>query len=275
MRALLVAVVSAAAIVSGCGQNGSAGDSADDASSGTPDGSASTLPQGSDPVSLDPTDFSVEITNTYWPMKPGTRWTFREVDEDGGALTVVVTVTGATKKLANGITARVVRDTVSSDGEVIEDTFDWYAQDAAGNIWYLGEDTAEFENGKVSSRHGSFEAGVDGALPGIAMAAKPVEGLAYRQEYYQGEAEDNGQVLSTREMADVSAGHYVDVLLTKDTITIEPDVLEYKLYAPGVGPVLVFGVSGGGGREELLSVTRVSPKVALAAGTTPLGRPYP
>ena len=98
--------------------------------------------------------------------------------------------------------------------------------------------------------------------------------MTYRQEYYQGEAEDNGEVLSTDEMADVPTGHYDDMLLTKDTSGIEPDVLEFKLYAPGVGQVLVFGVSGGGGREELLSMTRVSARVAMAAGTTPLGKPY-
>jgi hypothetical protein len=98
--------------------------------------------------------------------------------------------------------------------------------------------------------------------------------LAYRQEYYAGEAEDNGEILSTTEMADVPAGHYEDVLLTKDTITIEPDVLEYKLYAPGVGPVLVFGVSGGGGREELVEMTQVSDEQARAAGRMALGQPY-
>lgn len=250
------------------------GGCADDDPIRTPPGTVRTLPQGSDPVSLDPADFTTEIANPYWPMKPGTRWTFREVDEEGEALKVVVTVTSTTREIANGIMARVVRDTVSSEGEVIEDTFDWYAQDAAGNIWYLGEDTAEFEDGKVSSRHGSFEAGIDGALAGIAIPGSPVDGMTYRQEYYEGQAEDNGEVLSTEEMADVPAGHYDDVLLTKDTITLEPDVLEYKLYAPGVGPVLVFGVSGGGGREELVSVTQVSADVAAAAGSAPLGTPY-
>ena len=145
----------------------------------------------------------------------------------------MVTATTVTRKIANGVTARVVRDTVTSDGAIVEDTFDWYAQDKDGNVWYLGENTAEFENGKVSSREGSFEAGIDGALPGVAMPGKPEPGLAYRQEYYEGEAEDNGEVLSLEEMADVPAGHFDKVLLTKDTITIEPDVLEYKLYAPG------------------------------------------
>lgn len=233
------------------------------------------LPEGDDPVSLDPAQFTTNIDNRYWPMEPGTRWTYREIDEEGNEVQVVVTVTTATRQIANGITARVVRDTVSSDGELLEDTFDWYAQDAQGNVWYLGEDTAEFEDGEVSSTQGSFEAGIDGALPGIIMPANPSDGIRYRQEYYEGEAEDNGEILSTEEQADVPFGHFDDLLLTKDTITIDPDVLEYKLYAPDVGPVLVFGVSGGGGREELISVEELGDDAALAAGTTPLGESYP
>jgi hypothetical protein len=232
------------------------------------------LPQGGDPVELDPADFTADITPEYWPMRPGTRWAYREVDEEGHVLTVTITVSTETKRIANGVTARVVRDTVTEDGELVEDTFDWYAQDDEGTVWYLGEDTAEFEDGEVSSRAGSFEAGVDGALPGVILPGEPTDGLAYRQEYYAGEAEDNGEILSTDEMADVPAGHFDGVLLTKDTISIEPDVLEYKLYAAGVGPVLVFGVSGGGGREELVQMTQVSARQARAAGRTPLGEPY-
>lgn len=192
----------------------------------------------------------------------------------GSTLEVVVTVTTETKEIANGVMARVVRDTVTQDGELLEDTFDWYAQDSAGAIWYLGEDTAEFEDGEITSTAGSFEAGVDGALPGIIMPAEPAAGMRYRQEYHEGEAEDNGEILSIQEQAEAPAGHYEDAILTKDTITIEPDVLEYKLYARGVGPVLVFGVSGGGGREELIEFHQVDESIARAAGTAPLGEPY-
>ena len=251
-------LAAALALCAGCGGDG-----------------GSALPQGSEQVELDPADFTTVIDNPYWPMTPGTRWTYRELDEEGKALDVRVTVSNATKRIANGVTARVVRDTVTSDGEVIEDTFDWYAQDGDGNVWYLGEQTAEFEDGKVSSRGGSFEAGVDGAEAGVIMPADPEPGLAYRQEYYKGEAEDNGEILSLHEQAQVPAGHYRDALLTKDTIAIEPDVLEYKLYAPGVGPVLTLGVSGGGGREQLVRVDVVGDEAARAAGTTPLGRDYP
>jgi hypothetical protein len=229
------------------------------------------LPQGDEQVRLDPADFTTEIDNPYWPMKPGTRWTYRETDGEGGVAEVVVVVTKQTKKIANGITAVVVRDTVTEDGQIVEDTNDWYAQDANGNIWYLGEDTAEFEDGKVTSRAGSFEAGVDGALPGIAVPADPQPGMQYRQEYFRGEAEDNGRVLSTDELAQVPAGKYRDALLTKDFTPLEPDLLEYKLYAKGVGPVLILTASGGAGREELLSMDHVSG----AEGTGALGHPNP
>jgi len=232
------------------------------------------LPKTNEQVNLDPADFTTEIDNPYWPMVPGTQWVYRETDAEGVEQRVVITVTDAVKEIANGVTVRVVRDTVTRDGEVVEDTFDWYAQDSGGTIWYLGEDTAEFEAGEVTSRGGSFEAGVDGALPGVVLPADPVVGMAYRQEYYAGEAEDNGEVLSVQEQAEVPAGHYDQVLLTKDTITIRPAVLEYKLYARGVGPVLVLGISGGAGREELLETVTVSDEVARAAGRVPLGESY-
>jgi hypothetical protein len=205
-------------------------------------------------------------------MVPGTRWTYRETDQEGAEMQVVVTVSNQTKEIANGVTARVVRDTVTEDGELIEDTLDWYAQDEEGNIWYLGEDTAEFENGKLMTKGGSFEAGIDGAQPGIIMPANPQDGMQYRQEYYRGEAEDNGEILSTDEMVQSPYGRFDDALLTKDTNAIEPNVLEYKLYAKGVGPVLTLGVSGGpGSREELIRLENVSAKDAQKAGSSPLG----
>lgn len=232
---------------------------------------ARPLPRGAEPVDLDPARFTTEITNPYFPMSPGTRWTYRETDGAGGESQVVVVVTGETKKIANGITARVVRDTVTRSGQVVEDTIDWYAQDNDANIWYLGENTAEFEDGKVAGTGGSFEAGVNGALPGILIPGDPQPGQQYRQEYYQGQAEDNGEVLSIREQVQVPHGLFKDALLTKDTIAIEPDVQQYKLYAKGVGPVLALDVSGSSGREELLTVDKAPP----SAGTGPLGKPNP
>src|SRR5215218_6015976 len=237
-------------------------------SASTPD---STLPTGAEPVNLNPADFTADITHPSWPMKPGTQWSYREVDKKGDVQTVVVVATTETKKLANGVTARVVRDTVRSDGELVEDTFDWYAQDSAGNVWYMGEDTAEFENGKIASREGSFEAGVGGALPGILLPAEPQVGQKYRQEYVKGEAEDNGEVLGINQLVEVPAGRYSDALLTRDTTNLEPDVVEYKLYAPDIGPVLAVDISGGVGREGLVKLEKAAPQ----DGTGPLGKPNP
>jgi hypothetical protein len=210
-----------------------------------------SLPQGSEQFELDPADFTTEIDNPYWPMRPGSRWVYREQGENGD-LQVVVTVTNR-KKVVDGIDALVVHDVVTEKGQVIEDTFDWYAQDADGNVWYLGEDTKEFEDGKVVSTAGSWEAGIDGAQAGIIVPGDPEPGMKYRQEHYEGEAEDRGEVLSVDARATVPFGSFSDVLQTKDTTPLEPGLVEHKFYARGIGPLLAVGVSNGGGREELIS----------------------
>jgi hypothetical protein len=209
------------------------------------------LPTGTEPVTLDPAEFTNRIDNPYWPMKPGSRWVYRETDGEGNVQHVVVTVTDRQKTVV-GIEALVVHDVVSEEGRVIEDTFDWYAQDEAGNVWYLGEDTKEFENGKLVTTEGSWEAGVDGAQAGIALPADPEPGLTYRQEYYAGQAEDGGTVLSVDELVEVPFGDFRDVLMTKDFTPLEPRLLEHKFYARGVGPVLTLTISGGSDREELV-----------------------
>jgi hypothetical protein len=273
-RLQAIAVVAALVMLfaTGCNANVGPNGGSGQARSDTGSGSFHDLPKGAEPVKLDPKDFTTRIDNPYWPMDPGTRWTYRETDEAGAKLKVVVTVSDQTKKIANGVTARVVRDTVTKEGKIIEDTFDWYAQDKKGNIWYLGENTAEFENGKLVTKEGSFEAGVDGAKPGVIMPAHPQDGMHYRQEYYKGEAEDNGEVLSTNEKVRSPFGQFDNALLTKDTITIEPNVLEYKLYANGIGPVVALGVSGGpGSREYLINLDTASQKQTEEAGTAPLG----
>ena len=213
---------------------------------------ASPLPRGDQPVRVDPAKFTSRIDNPYWPMTPGNRWVFRE-----GEQRVEVTVTGQTRKIL-GIDARVVHDVMTLNGQVREDTFDWYAQDADGNIWYMGEDTKEYENGKVVSTAGSWQAGLDGAQPGILLPADPKPGLAYRQEYYRGQAEDAAQVLSVSQRVRVPFGSFDQVLTTKDYTPLEPSVVEHKFYARGVGPVLAITVSGGSGREELLRFERTS-----------------
>jgi hypothetical protein len=188
-------------------------------------------------------------------MKPGSRWVYRETDSEGAEQRVVVTVTRKTKRIANGVEARVVHDVVSEDGEPVEVTDDWYAQDADGNVWYLGEDTTEYDGGRPGSTSGSFEAGVDGAQPGIILPAQPEPGLAYRQEFYAGEAEDRGEIVTLDAQAEVPFGHFGAVLMTKDTNPLEPKLLEFKFYARDVGPVLAVSVSGGSDREELLRFT--------------------
>jgi hypothetical protein len=214
------------------------------------------LPRGSEPVNLDPADFTTRIDNPYWPMRKGSRWVYRETDSEGARQRVVVTVTRRTKLIANGVRARIVRDVVTEKGVPVEVTDDYYAQDRAGNIWYLGEATTEYEDGKPTSTEGSFEAGVDGAQAGIIMPAKPRVGLAYREEYYAGHAEDKARIVSLREQAEVPFGHFTRALMTRNTNPLEPKSLEFKFYARGVGPVLAIGVSGGSDREELVRFKR-------------------
>ncbi len=209
-----------------------------------------TLPKGSEPVTLDPADFVPRVTNPYWPMAPGTQWVYRETDTEGTKQRVGVTVLKRTRTIT-GISATVVHDEVTEHGELVENTYDWYAQDECGNVWYMGERTKEFENGRVTTTAGSWEHGRDGAIAGVVMPGDPQPGLMYRQEYYAGEAEDNGQIMSLVEQAQVPRGHFRDVLMTKDTNPLSPRVLEYKFYAKGVGPVLAISVSGGSDREEL------------------------
>jgi hypothetical protein len=197
--------------------------------------------------------FTTKIDNPYLPLAPGSRWVYH--DRLTGERTVV-RVTNETKRIANGVTARVIRDTVRKKGRVVEDTSDWYAQDERGSVWYMGEDTKEYAHGKVSSTEGSWEAGVDGARAGIAMPGHPRVGRQYRQEYYAGQAEDMARVLSVDDQVEVPAGHYKRALLTREWTPLEPDVLEYKLYARGVGVVLETTVSGGAERNELVSFHR-------------------
>jgi hypothetical protein len=163
-------------------------------------------------------------------------------------------VTDRTKRIANGVEARVVHDVVTRRGVPAEVTDDYYAQDAKGNVWYLGEATTEYEHGKPVSTEGSFEAGVDGAQAGIVMPAHPKVGMRYRQEFYKGHAEDKAKIVSLNERVKVPLKRYRHTLMTIETNPLEPDVLEAKFYARGVGVVLAVGMSGDIDREELLRV---------------------
>lgn len=148
----------------------------------------------------------------------------------------------------------MIRDTVSENGVPVEVTDDWYAQDKAQNIWYLGEYVTNYENGKVVDHEGSFEAGVDGAQAGVAMPRDPKPGMTYRQEYLKGEAEDEGAVITVgEEQVQVPAGFFKEeILMTRDLVPLEPKVQELKFYAPGVGPLLSVHLDGTGGRTTLL-----------------------
>jgi hypothetical protein len=229
------------------------------ATAATAAASPSAVPAGSAaPVtgvyapSIDPAAFTATIDNPFFPLRPGMRWEYRSQTEDG-VETTVVTVTDKTKTIM-GVTCVEVRDTVKLDGQLKEDTLDWFAQHRDGTVWYFGEDTKEYENGKVATTKGSWVGGVNGALPGIVMPAQPRVGDRYRQEYYKGEAEDMADVLGTAERATVPAGSYDGVVKTKDYSPLEPDLQENKYYARGVGVVLTVDVAGGT-RDELVTFT--------------------
>jgi hypothetical protein len=221
-------------LVTGCGSGGSDSDSV----ICRPDPAYNPL--------IDPADFTSGTGNPLWPLIPGTRYVY-----EGGDERIEVTVTGDTREIL-GVTAVVVRDVAYEDGEVIEDTFDWYAQDAAGNVWYLGEDTKEYENGRVVSTAGSWEAGVDGAKPGIVMhASQPEIRSPYRQEYYACQAEDMAEVISLNASVSVPYGSFDDCLQTREFTPLEPGADEYKYYCPGIGLVLEVEIKTGA-RVELV-----------------------
>ena len=201
---------------------------------------------------LSPAEVSAS-PNPLFPLVPGTTYHFR-AETPEGVETIEFTVTRNTRTIL-GVTCIVVRDIVKLDGSVIEDTLDWFAQDRSGNVWYFGENVADYEDGLIVSTAGSWEAGVAGAKPGIIMFAQPVVGKFYRQELFLGEAEDAAEVLALNETVTVSAGTYTRCLKTEDFSPLSPDVTEIKYYAPGIGNVLTI-TPATGKRVELISVVK-------------------
>ena len=201
---------------------------------------------------INPADFVSQIDNQYLPLIPGTTFIYEGKTEDVREKIEVI-VTHDTKEIL-GVTCIVVRDTVSVDGKLVEDTYDWFAQDKDGNVWYFGEDSNDYENGKLTGSAGSWEAGVDGAKPGIIMKADPQIGDAYRQEYYKGEAEDLAEVISLDESISVRYGPFENCLKTKEWTPLEPDVVENKYYAPGIGLVSEVTVKGGEDKVDLVEM---------------------
>jgi hypothetical protein len=250
-------------VLAACGSPGS-GTNGSSPTAEAPNPSASTTPPTMErmaipPVhgpydwTIDPSDFVTTIDNPYFPLTPGTTLTY-EGEADGEREVNTIEVTSKTKEIL-GVMCVVVKDTVEVRGEVTEFTLDWYAQDVDGNVWYFGEDTAEYEHGKVATREGSWEAGVRGALPGVIMPADPTVGLAYTQEHYAGEAEDKGKVVELGRHVRVPYGSFDDVLVTEDWTPLEPKVLEQKSYAPGIGVVFEEIVKGG---DEVLKLVDAS-----------------
>ena len=200
-----------------------------------------------------PTDFSNTIDNPFLPFVPGTVYHYRQAD---GSETNDVTVTND-HKVVMGITVRVVHDVVrNADGNVTEDTFDWYAQHKDGTVWYFGEDTKTLDgNGNVLTTHGSWEAGISGGKPGILMLPNPKVGDSYRQEFMPGVVADMGKVLSLKETASVPAGTFPDCLETVEWTPLEPGDRANKFYVRGIGPVLELSNHGHAEQLELVSVT--------------------
>lgn len=196
-----------------------------------------------------PTEWVATVTHPLFPLVPGTTWRYETA---GGGESVVVEVLEDTR-VVNGVLATVVRDRVYEDGALVEDTDDWFAQDRAGNVWYLGEDSREIEDGVVAGTEGSWEWGIDGALPGIIMWAEPaqIRDFEYRQEFYPGEAEDWGRVVALDQSVTVPAGHFTNCIVTEDWSALESGGRERKTYCGGVGLVLE---QSGASRLELVSV---------------------
>jgi len=200
---------------------------------------------------INPADFVSEVTNKYFTLKPGKKFTYRD---SAGTERIEIVVTGETKKIM-GVTTIVVRATEWKKGVLKEDTRDWYAQDKEGNVWYFGEAVDNYVDGKLDNHSGSWEAGVDGAKPGIVMLGRPKVGEIYRQEYYREHAEDMGTVVALDKKITTSAGAFTDCLQIKDWSKIEW-ASEYKYYCPTPG-FLVKEESTWpfGGKKELIGIS--------------------
>jgi hypothetical protein len=180
--------------------------------------------------------------------------TYRGI-KDGETAVDTFTVTTDTKVVA-GVTCVVVKDELTLGGDLAETTEDWYVQDRDGNVWYFGEATQELDGGKVVSTEGSWETGVDGALPGIFMPARPEVGQSGVQEIYPGQAEDRYVVLLTDAKVRMPAGSFSGALLTAEWTPLEPDVLSEKAYVKGTGEVSEADVAGGDEKLELVKIVR-------------------
>lgn len=202
---------------------------------------------------IDPADFVDVIDNPYFPLIQGTTF-FYEGESEDVTIRNEVFVTSENRQVM-GVNVTVIRDRVWEDDELVEETFDWYAQDKDGNVWYFGEDSKDFEDGRLVSTKGSWEAGVNGAQPGILIEGESQVGDVYRQEYFRGEAEDMAEVLALDESVSVEYGSFENCLKTREWTPLEPGVEENKYYAPGIGFIQEVMTQGGSERLELVDIT--------------------
>jgi hypothetical protein len=205
-----------------------------------------------DPV-IDPSNFVARVDNPYFPLTPGTTFIYEGQTAEGFEHDEFA-VTHRTRTIL-GVRCVEVHDMVTTDGQLTEDTLDWFAQDRDGNVWYFGENTHELEDGLITTIEGTFMAGVNGDKPGIIMKAHPAIGDFYRQEFSLNNAEDFAETRSLTQTVHVPAGTFQNCLKSKETTPLEPDLLEYKYYAPGVGNVLTVDARTGD-REELVRIRR-------------------
>jgi hypothetical protein len=206
--------------------------------------------------SVDPKDFVSRVDNRFFPLRPGTKLRYEGVAEDGKTpQTDIVYVTSRHKRIL-GVSCTVVRDTVSSQGRPVERTYDWYAQDRRGNVWYFGEDSRGYRNGRFVKAGDSWKAGFDGARAGLIMEANPKTGDTYRQEYYRGHAEDRAEVLGSRGPVDTPFRSFDRTLQTVERTRLEPGAAERKYYAAGIGEVKSQVVSGDHEAFALVDMSR-------------------
>jgi hypothetical protein len=209
--------------------------------------------QGRYSPAIDPGQFGGPIDNPYLPLRPGTSFRYQGVGDDGRTREVnTVAVTHSSKRIM-GIDATVVLDQVFSGGKPEERTLDWYAQDRHGNVWYLGEDTRNYEDGHWVRDEGSWQAGVGNGKPGIIMLAKPNAGEAYRQEYSPGHALDQARVLGQGGPVAVPYRHFRQTLATREYSSIDHQFAR-KYYARGVGLIKEQALTASKERSELVAV---------------------
>jgi hypothetical protein len=207
-------------------------------------------------LKFDPHNFVHDVDNRFFPLRPGTRYVYKGIED--GEQEVNVTIVTHDRKDILGVSAVVVFDRVFVHGELKEKTFDWYAQDKDGNVWYLGENTKEFENGQVVSTEGSWKAGGQGAKPGIIMLAHPHVADRYFQEFLPDVAEDQARVVGRDIDIRVPYGSFHNCLKTVEWTRLEPGVKESKVFCPGVGFVKAHSEEGPFTSLVLTNITQVA-----------------